>query len=222
MTLFGEFRFDLDAFPLTRTLSECPDAVVEIERIVVSEGVFSPYFWVDSPRLDAFEATADTDPSLEELERIDTFDDERLYRARWTDRVEKTVHGFVEPGIVILEASGDGTGWELRIRFDGQEQLTTFQSFCEDHDIQFVLQRLYRESQSMTAGQYGLSDKQREALVAAWNAGYFETPRQTTLEEVAESLDITHQSLSQRLRRAHDGLIANTLVVTPPSDDEPA
>jgi predicted DNA binding protein len=57
-----------------------------------------------------------------------------------------------------------------------------------------------------------LTDTQREALVLAYERGYFGSPRETSLEEVAAELDITQQSLSSRLRRGHRRLIAATLV----------
>lgn len=217
MTLFGEFRFEMNAFPLEGTLLAIPEAAVEIERVVVSDESLTPYFWVATERLEAFETAAEADPSIERLRLVDSYDGEALYRAKWAESVEETIYAFTEPDILVLEASGNDTGWELRIRFDDREQLTAFQSFCNERDISFVVQRLYSETQPLTAGQYGLTDKQREALVTAWHAGYFESPRAVTLDDVAESLDITHQSLSQRLRRAHHELIANTLIVTPPA-----
>lgn len=220
MTLFGEFQFDVETFPLGRTLSEHPDAVAEIERVVVTEELLAPYVWVSAESLSAFEATAETDPSVERVWNVDSFDGEALYRVAWSRPVEATLYSITGGEIVVLEASGDHTGWSLRIRFSGREQLAQFQSFCEDNGIGFTLERLYRETQPMTGGQYGLTDKQQEALVTAWDAGYFETPRNVMLADVAESLGITHQSLSQRLRRAHHELIANTLVVTPPKSAE--
>ena len=216
MTLFGEFQFDVDTFPLGLTLTEHPDAVAEIERVVVAEELLAPYVWISAGKLAAFEATAEEDPSVERLRNIDSFDGEALYRVVWARPVEETLYSITGGEIVVLEASGNHTGWTLRIRFTDREQLTRFQSFCEDNGIGFTLERLYRETQPMTGGQYGLTDKQQEALVTAWEAGYFQAPRNATLEDVAESLGITHQSLSQRLRRAHHELIANTLVVTPP------
>ncbi|EMA53544.1 helix-turn-helix domain-containing protein [Halococcus thailandensis] len=44
-----------------------------------------------------------------------------------------------------------------------------------------------------------LTEKQREAAVLAVSAGYYETPRQTSLGELADRLDISKSALSQRL-----------------------
>jgi predicted DNA binding protein len=57
-------------------------------------------------------------------------------------------------------------------------------------------------------------------LNTAWDFGYFEEPRAATLDEIAAELDITRQSLSQRLRRGHHALIANTIRVTPIAEEK--
>jgi len=51
-----------------------------------------------------------------------------------------------------------------------------------------------------------LPPEQREALVAAVKHGYYETPRQTTLEELSASLNCPRSTLSYRLRRAESKL----------------
>jgi len=52
-----------------------------------------------------------------------------------------------------------------------------------------------------------MTDRQREALEAAFRAGYFEWPRESNAEEVAESLDITSPTLHSHLRKAEDRLL---------------
>ncbi|WP_368276914.1 helix-turn-helix domain-containing protein [Halocatena pleomorpha] len=58
---------------------------------------------------------------------------------------------------------------------------------------------------------YGLTSAQHRALTQADNMGYFKVPRDVGLETVAETLDISHQALSERLRRAHQTLIGSTI-----------
>ncbi len=52
-----------------------------------------------------------------------------------------------------------------------------------------------------------LTDRQREALEAAYRAGYFEWPRGSTAEDVAESLDIASPTLHGHLRKAEHRLV---------------
>lgn len=52
----------------------------------------------------------------------------------------------------------------------------------------------------------------RETLVAGFDRGLFSVPRKTDLSTLAGDMDVTHQALSERLRRAHGTLVGNTLV----------
>jgi transposase-like protein len=51
-----------------------------------------------------------------------------------------------------------------------------------------------------------LSREKREALVKAVEQGYYETPRQITLDELAAKMDCPRSTLSYRLRRAESKL----------------
>ena len=54
-----------------------------------------------------------------------------------------------------------------------------------------------------------LTDRQREALEAAYRAGYFDWPRESTAEEVAATLDIAASTLHAHLRKAEGSLLAD-------------
>ncbi|WP_042665570.1 histidine kinase N-terminal 7TM domain-containing protein [Haloferax sp. ATB1] len=53
-----------------------------------------------------------------------------------------------------------------------------------------------------------MTDRQREALEAAFRAGYFDWPRDSTAEEVAASLDISSATLHGHLRKAENRLLS--------------
>lgn len=53
--------------------------------------------------------------------------------------------------------------------------------------------------------------EQRAALQAAADNGYYETPRDTTLDEIAAGLDIPRSTLSYRLRQAETRLVRQYL-----------
>lgn len=56
-----------------------------------------------------------------------------------------------------------------------------------------------------------ITDKQLEALELALDAGYYETPRQTDLGEIADELDISESAASQRLNAAETKLVKSFL-----------
>ncbi|WP_247729169.1 bacterio-opsin activator domain-containing protein [Halovivax limisalsi] len=214
MSLFGEFHVPSAAFALHKTLTALPEMAIEIERVVVTDEVLTPYFWVSGVRPSQFERAAGEDPTIEDVDKLDEFQDSALYRASWTNRVQSVLYVYTDLDAVILEAVGTDERWELRIRFDERDQLQVFQEYCQENRIAFSLQQLSELSQPKTGGQYGLTPKQQEALVTAWEHGYFETPRQSSLAEIAAELDITQQSLGKRIQRGHQSLIGNTLVVS--------
>ncbi|WP_227133655.1 bacterio-opsin activator domain-containing protein [Halorubellus salinus] len=219
MSVFAEFHIQTDAFALESTFEAAPDTVIEIERVAATTDLLTPYFWVSEGDFDDFEAAAGADSSIENLERIDEFDESILYRANWTENIESIVYAYTQIGAVILEATGSADVWELQMRFDNQQRLEQFQEYCVEHGLPFELQRLHDVASPKTSRQYELTEKQRDALVTAWETGYFRTDTDTTLEAVANELDISQQTLSNRLRRGYDSLIENTLAVTPPDED---
>lgn len=218
MSVFAEFDLPASAFALEETLASLPEAVVEVERVVATEELLTPHFWVANVSAGAFEAATETDPSIRRLRRLDSFESATLYRAEWTENIESVVYAYTRVGGVILNATGHRDVWEVQFRFDDHDQLVAFQSHCADSGVTFQIKRLYEVSQPHTGRQYGLTEKQREALVAAWEAGLFESPAESTLDEIAAELGISQQALSQRMRNGYDALIANTLLTEPPSE----
>jgi predicted DNA binding protein len=112
-----------------------------------------------------------------------------------------------------IEVTPDGwrqTGW-----FADRDTFETLASFWQ-RNVDFRLRRLTRDGDPESPGE-GLTDPQREALRTAYELGYFEIPRRTSLESVAAELDISASSASERLRRAQSYLIEETVATTWPS-----
>lgn len=53
-----------------------------------------------------------------------------------------------------------------------------------------------------------VTDKQREAVRAAVEAGYYETPRDADLSDLADALDVSRSAVSQRLTAVESKLVA--------------
>lgn len=56
-----------------------------------------------------------------------------------------------------------------------------------------------------------LTDRQREVLIAAHRAGYFEWPRDSTAAELADDLNIDRSTLHGHLRKAQDRIVSTLL-----------
>ncbi|MFB9809579.1 helix-turn-helix domain-containing protein [Haladaptatus pallidirubidus] len=59
--------------------------------------------------------------------------------------------------------------------------------------------------------RFGLTESQRTALQLAAERGYYTVPREVTADDLSEEFGISHQALSERLRRAHGNLIQHVL-----------
>ena len=220
MSVIGEFTVKSEDFALYHSLTEAPEMIVEIERVVATfEDRVMPYFWVSGGDQADFEDAFRNDDSVHNITEVDKIDGARLYRAEWTENVESIVYAYVELGATILQAIGRDKHWELRIRFDDHDTLSEFQDYCEKNGISFELNSLKDQEQPMASAQYDLTTKQRETLVTALKAGYFDVPQETTMSELADQFGITQQAVSKRLHAAHKNLIRSTLTVSHPDDE---
>ena len=220
MSVIAEFSVDSDDFALHESLTAVPHMIVEIERVVATfEDKIMPYFWVSGGDQTEFENTFRDDESVQNVTAVDEVESGRLYRAEWTENVKTIVYAYVEIGATILQAIGRNETWELRMRFDDQENLSRFQSYCRENDISFELNTLKEQEQAMASAQYDLTTKQRETLVTALEAGYYDIPQEATMSELADELKISQQALSKRFHSGHKNLITSTLTVSHPDDD---
>ena len=80
------------------------------------------------------------------------------------------------------------------------------ETFPDDVDVEVLRVGSYRHTDGAT-----LSPRQREALRAAWETGYFDVPRTGELDAVAARLDCNTSTASDLLRRAQRRLVATAL-----------
>jgi len=215
MSLYGEFHVPAEAFALHQTLTAVPEATIETERVVATDELLTPYFWVQTDDIERFDRALENDTSIEGRRQLDRFNRSALYRATWTENTDAIVYAYTEVGATILEASGQREEWKMAIRFDDRENLEQFQAYCGTAKIPFRLTKLHELSEPRPASAYDLTPSQYEALYTAWKMGYY-TDSTVTLTDVAEELEIAQQSLSERLQRGYQTLLENTIAVTPP------
>ncbi|MFH5802264.1 helix-turn-helix domain-containing protein [Haladaptatus sp. CMAA 1911] len=211
MSVLTEFTVPADEFILYEALKEISETYVEIERVVANSEYVTPYFWVSTDSFEQFEQALDEDKTVKSITLLEDHDSERLYRVSWRQRTGTIGHAVSQLKASILEATSDGSKWNLKLLFPSKSSLTKFHDYCSDFGILFRLTSLYESRHLDAFGKYEVTSKQREALMVALDLGYFNIPREATLEHVAEKLDISPNALSTRLRRGHANLITNTL-----------
>lgn len=206
-----------ETFPLGQILEEFPDIEIELERLVPLQEAIIPLFWVNGADADAIERTFAEDPLTESVRRLTEANGQYLYEIQWNSDMDGLVQTFIETGARILTAEGTADVWDFRLQFRSRDDLVAFREDCEERNIPLTLRRLYNptvpeEDGRLTGGQY-------EALVAAYEHGYFEVPRATSMEDLAAEFGISDSALSQRIRRGTSALIAETLMADMESVD---
>ncbi|WP_115862683.1 helix-turn-helix domain-containing protein [Halorussus litoreus] len=214
MSVLAELTVPAAEFVLTETLTSVSGMRIEIKRVVAGSDRVTPYFWVAEADFDDFEAALRGDPTVEDMVMMEEqTDDERFYRVVWRADSANLITAVSETRATIMEAvSENGDDWQVKSLFPDRDALSKFHDYCVSHDFSFTLDRVYTADNSQEEGEYDVTSDQREALVGAYHAGYFDVPRGITLTELAEELGISRNALSARLRRGQRNLLSNTLV----------
>ncbi|WP_306056540.1 helix-turn-helix domain-containing protein [Natronococcus wangiae] len=212
MTFIVEFELST---PILREAAAATSKLYIEEVYRAETGATKLVFWADGDEFERFEGALDADRSVDEYSLLEELADERLYSAALTEwgAERLTYPAAASYDIAFLEITVTGDT-RIRARVPSRDALFAYRESCREREVPFRLQRIYRETAS-ESGQYGLSDGQQEALLAALEAGYFDVPREATLSSIAERLEISDQALSARLRRGHANLLRNTIADDP-------
>ncbi|EMA07523.1 transcriptional regulator [Haloferax denitrificans ATCC 35960] len=117
-----------------------------------------------------------------------------------------SVAAKLEPTVVTPD------GWYERKVYKDRDAFLESRTRCEDYGISLdLISMTSTSSTSDDALPFGLTERQYEALTLALSRGYYESPRQTSTEELAEELGISQPSLSRLLRRGERQLLSSAL-----------
>ncbi|ELZ07055.1 bacterio-opsin activator HTH domain-containing protein [Halovivax asiaticus JCM 14624] len=202
-------------FALARSLDRVPSLEVRIEPVVASAtDSIMPHvgFRADRESLATLDDHLEADPTVVGFKRLANGDDERRYLIQWADSVIETVNRLTATKAAILDAFGTGAQWHLRVLVPERDVLSATYDAATEAGLTIDVARVH-ELELTERSRYGLTDAQYETLVTALAAGYYEIPRNVDMEGLAAELDISHQALSERLRRAHRRLVTESLDV---------
>ena len=213
MSVILEFSISATEFPLGEVLSGSP-MQIELERIVPTGDMIMPFVWVTGDDHDTFAEMVRSQPNVRELLALDRIGEIGLYRIEWEELPMDLIEGIAQADGVILEARGL-EDWTFRLRFPDHDNLSTFHNYVIENGIPLHIDRTYTLTEATGVGRrFGLSQEQREALLLALRNGYFETPSEISLDELAEELDISRQALSNRIRRGNVTILQEVLLTS--------
>lgn len=203
-------------FALSETFRTIPDMNIETVRVAAhSPGSVMPFVKVTSSNLEKLDTALQRDDTTSDVTRLSEKDDRALYRIEWGSQVREAIDIFVEADGSLLGAHGESDRWRLRMLFPDRTSVSTTYTNWRDNSIDPSVQRVNGVSDMIDYSGIDLSSCQHRTLVEAFETDYYDVPRGITLDGLANELDVSHQALSERLRRGHRNLIATTLCESP-------
>lgn len=116
-----------------------------------------------------------------------------------------TVDGI--PDIRTVENGGFVVSLVVQHRNALQELIADLQSVGATVSLEQLVPRTNDDVSRVDGIDAEVTEKQREALEMAVSSGYYETPRETDLEELAERLSVSRSAVSQRLNAVEAKLV---------------
>jgi predicted DNA binding protein len=196
--------------PTIRSLSD-------VEIGVVSDAGTDPdhdihFFWVRAPDFDAVESAFVEDGTVASFSAIVEMEEQRTYRIEYSPEAKLVSPPLTETGSLTQEAVSHLNGWLLTLHFKDHDGLYALSEYAAAEDITIDIIDLQQTDGKSEQPEFGLTEPQRDALVAAFLHGYYDDPRETSLEELAGLLDISPTAVSGRLRRGSARLIEEVLL----------
>ena len=211
MATEATFTVPSDEFPLGSVFEGLPGVTIELERIIPGSDVVIPYFWVRGTEVADIEGEFADHPGVTDIRLVDSVEDQHLLRVEWAADYDGILSTLAETGVPLIVAEGTSERWTFDVRGDDHRDIADFQQRCRELGIPITLTKLQALTPLDSDVERGLTDRQLEALVLAYESGYFNSPREVTMEELGEELDISQQAVASRLRRGIKYVLGRTL-----------
>lgn len=224
MGLIAEYQVSYQHLPLVDVASAVPEMVLRLEVGQPNQASLPPFIiQAEGKAFKRLEHAFENSAFVREYSLI--INQDRLVRryqllpaASMSEQLGEVVE---QPAKLRALASNESiidwititpSGWVQKRWFADRDEFTEYCEFWRENGDSFSLNRL---SESPANDEKNpatrMTDPQREAVLTAYEMGYFDIPRATNLTDIATELGISAPSLSERLRRAHSHLIESVL-----------
>ncbi|MHC3439954.1 helix-turn-helix domain-containing protein [Natrialbaceae archaeon A-gly3] len=184
-------------------------------------GYAPPLVYVCGPDRRRVESALESDPSLEVVATIGGESQDRcwLFQIAFGRDLQLFAQLIREADGVIATAGASDRTWSLELLFEKRAAVSRAYDLLDRYGFSVTVVRM--ASVEGTGGVHStLTETQYETVVAAYEHGYFDVPREVTLRELAAELEVSHQALSERLRRGQAALVGEELLDEPESTTE--
>ncbi|MFB6296674.1 MAG: helix-turn-helix domain-containing protein [Halobacteriales archaeon] len=193
---------------LAETIQSVPDADLGVFSDAGTDPQHEAYFfWIEAPDFDVVEEALTRDPTVSEFSTIIEGASRRTYRIAYSPEAKLISPPMTEIGGVIADTRSHLDGWLLELRLQNHDGLYELNEYAEREGITLDVLEVRQIDTPEEDSDFGLTEPQREALVAACLHGYYDDPREADLEDLADLLDVSPTAVSGRLRRGSARLI---------------
>ena len=212
------FALSPTGFQLGVVLSVEATAPITLKTMVTLGTQAVPLFQVVGETDESFQSNIKAHEVVSDINVVNEHDDTVLYALDWDVATDTFLDRIRSHGGHLLEAAGGQDSWSMEIRFPSHDTLGAFQADCKDTQTPIDITRIFNPTKPDAGPWYGLTAPQRETLMFAVEQGYYSLPREASTVAVADEFDISDQAATERLRRAIDTLVSNTLELTAAGD----
>lgn len=178
-----------------------PDTRVRVLAAIPDELTGVGLAEITGPGVAAVVAEMADDEELTNVETLQHRDGEALVQFETTNPLLLfPARGSGIPLQMPFDIQNGEASWELTAP---NEQLSELGEQLEEFGIQFTVEYVHQH----TASEQLMTDRQREIVRTAVDEGYYDTPRECSLTELAEAVGIAKSTCSSTLHRAEEAIV---------------
>ena len=210
MTTVVDLAVPSDRLGGSRAFEQVPDLEFRVDGVI---GYAPPLVEVCGPDRRAVESALEADPRLEVVANVGGDSRERcwLFQIAFDRELKLVSHLISEAGGAIVTAAASDRTWSLELLFEERAAVSRAYELLDRYDFSVRVTRMASVDDTGDV-RSTLTETQYETVVAAYERGYFDVPREVTLRELAAELEVSHQALSERLRRGQAALVSEELL----------
>lgn len=184
----------------------------EVEIGVIPDAGTDPehdvhFFWVEAPDFEAVERAFEADDTVADYTTVAESPERRTYRIAYSDEAVLVSPAITDLNGLMLSSKSHSEGWIVTLRLQDRQSLYRLSQRAEKKGLTFDVRAISQSDSTEVRPEFELTESQIEALVAAYEHGYYDEPREISLEELGSILGISRTAVSGRLKRASSRLI---------------
>lgn len=223
MTTITEVQFAHDDGALAEALTSHPEMDVRVLPETSTDPDRDQYvFTFDNADTTTIETALKQDHTVSTVQSMPQFGERNIWSIKFgPDTKLLAPHVTSEGGFVIdarsAQLDDDTHGWHERWLLPDREAVHDIWEYAREKGFEFEVLDLHTsgaiDAKHPIRIRDALTNQQREALLAAYQQGYFAEPREASLDAVADTLGHSPSAVSGRLKRGMRALIETTLLV---------